>query len=377
MRAPIALSKTKLLSLAQCRRKLWLETYSPELVDEPSAEKSALLATGNRVGELARKLYGKGGGHLVSFERGLRAAIDSTRALIAAGGREPIFEATFDHDGVSARIDVLDRSEPQPKLIEVKSSAHVKEHYLDDCAVQAWALAENGLAPRQVVVATLDTQWVYQGDGVYDGLLVEHDVTDEVRERLTEVPGWVRDARATLADLDEPAVAVGVHCGAPYGCEFYAHCAPPAGQYSVLGLGGSKETLFELMHCGLPRSARRAGGRAQERHAAAHLAAVAARARVRRRRAARRWRASCRSRATTWTSRRSARPCRCSPARGRSRRCRSNGRVTSRRSPERFEHAEFLQLAPEPPIRELAERLLATLGTNGPIVVYTPYERRC
>ena len=134
MRAPIALSKTKLLSLAQCRRKLWLETYSPELVDEPSAEKTALLATGNVVGELARRLYGRGAGHVVSFERGLRAAIDSTRALVAAGGREPIFEATFDHDGVSVRIDVLDRSEPQPKLIEVKSSARVKEHYLDDCA---------------------------------------------------------------------------------------------------------------------------------------------------------------------------------------------------------------------------------------------------
>ena len=43
MRAPIALSKTKLLSLAQCRRKLWLETYSPELAPEPSAEKTALL----------------------------------------------------------------------------------------------------------------------------------------------------------------------------------------------------------------------------------------------------------------------------------------------------------------------------------------------
>ena len=37
MRAPIALSKTKLLSLKQCRRKLWLETYQPELVPEPSA----------------------------------------------------------------------------------------------------------------------------------------------------------------------------------------------------------------------------------------------------------------------------------------------------------------------------------------------------
>ena len=137
MRAPIALSKTKLLSLTQCRRKLWLETYSPELVEDPSAEKAALLATGNAVGELARQLYGHGAGHLVSFERGLRAAIDATRALVAAGGREPIFEATFDHDGVSVRIDVLDRGEPTPKIVEVKSSVHVKDHYLDDCAIQA------------------------------------------------------------------------------------------------------------------------------------------------------------------------------------------------------------------------------------------------
>ena len=105
MRAPIALSKTKLLSLNQCPRKLWLETYSPELTPEPSAEKTALLARGNVVGELARQLYGGGLGTVVSFERGLRAAIDATRALVARGGNEPIFEATFDHDGVSVRID--------------------------------------------------------------------------------------------------------------------------------------------------------------------------------------------------------------------------------------------------------------------------------
>ena len=94
-------------------RKLWLETYSPELTPEPSAEKTALLASGNVVGELARQLYGGGLGTVVSFERGLRAAIDATRALVARGGSEPIFEATFDHDGVSVRIDIL---------IEVKTS---------------------------------------------------------------------------------------------------------------------------------------------------------------------------------------------------------------------------------------------------------------
>jgi hypothetical protein len=375
MRAPIALSKTKLLSLAQCRRKLWLETYSPELVDEPSAEKSALLAAGNTVGELARKLYGKGGGHLVSFERGLRAAIESTRALVAAGGREPIFEATFDHDGVSARIDVLDRSEPQPKLIEVKSSAHVKDHYLDDCAVQAWALMQNGLTPRQVVVATLDTQWVYQGDGSYDGLLAERDVTAEVRERLPAVPGWVRDARATLADIDEPAVAVGVHCGAPHGCEFYAHCAPPAGQYPVLGLGGSKENLFELLHAGyrdlrdvpeaeLKNDTQRLiwrQSRLGQPFVGAELKTLA------RELPFPRYYLDFETIGPAVPIFAGTRPFEALPFQWSCHIERKRGAL---------EHAEFLQLGPEPPMRELAERLLATLGTSGPIVVYTPYEKR-
>jgi hypothetical protein len=41
-----------------------------------------------------------------------------------------------------------------------------------------------------------------------------------------------------------------------------------------------------------------------------------------------------------------------------------------------IEHAEFLDLGSAPPMRALAERLIAAIGTSGPIVVYTPYERR-
>jgi hypothetical protein len=41
-----------------------------------------------------------------------------------------------------------------------------------------------------------------------------------------------------------------------------------------------------------------------------------------------------------------------------------------------IEHEEFLDFGSAPPMRALAEHLLATLGLAGPIVVYTPYERR-
>jgi hypothetical protein len=375
MRAPIALSKTKLLSLTQCKRKLWLETYSPELVEEPSAERTALLSAGNEVGALARQLYGRGGGHLVSFERGLRAAIDATRALIAAGGREPIFEATFDHDGVSVRIDVLDRSEPRPKLIEVKASAHVKDHYLDDCAIQAWALAENGLAPRQIAVATLNPEFVYAGDRRYDGLLVETDVTELVRERLANVGELVVAARRTLADLDEPSVPVGVHCGSPHDCEFYAHCAPPAGKYPVHGLGGSKEKLYELLHAGyadlrdvpeaeLKNDVQRRiwqQSRLEQPFVGPELRALIAALPFPRHYL------DFETIGPAVPIFAGTRPFEALPFQWSCHIENSKGSLV---------HAEFLDLGPEPPMRRFAESLLAAIGPAGPILVYTGYERR-
>jgi hypothetical protein len=331
MPPPMALSKSKLLSFAQCSRRVWLETYSPELEEEPSAERTALLATGNTIGALARELYGRGAGHVVSFERGLRAAIDATRALLAAGGNEPIFEATFDHLGVSVRVDVLDRSEPVPRLIEVKSSTRVKNHHLEDCAVQAWALTELGLAPRQIVVATVNTAFVYPGEGHYEGLLVEHDVTEAVHERMAAVPKLVTGARATLADLDEPDIAVGKHCRSPHPCEYYGHCAPPAlPSREPARLGVELRALarslpypryyldFETIGPAVPIFA---GTRPYE------------------------------ALPFQWS---------CHIETG----------------PGAVRHAEFLAAGNELPLRAVAESLLAALGTSGPIVVYTAYERR-
>jgi hypothetical protein len=75
-------------------------------------------------------------------------------------------------------------------------------------------------------------------------------VTERVQERLADIGELVVAARRKLAELDEPAVAVGMHCGSPHECEFWSHCAPPPGKYPVFDLGGSKEKLFELMHSG-------------------------------------------------------------------------------------------------------------------------------
>jgi hypothetical protein len=334
MRGPIALSKTKLLSFAQCRKRVWLETYSPEL-EEASGEHTARVTAGERVGEIARALYGGEAGHTISFDRGLRAAIEQTRALVNAGGTEPIFEATFDHDGVSVRVDVLDRRGGAPRIVEVKSSTRVKDHHLDDCAVQAYVLAQAGIPARAVAVATIDSAFVYRGDGRYEGLLAETDVTDLVRERSGSIGERVIAARATLASLDEPAVPVGPHCQSPYACQFRSHCAPatatPPPRTEQRGRVGRE--LAELVRA-LPYP---------------------------------RYYLDFETVATAVPFFADTRPYEALPFQW-------SCHVES--APGRLEHREFLDVSGAAPMRGAAESLVAQLGSAGPILVYTNYERR-
>jgi hypothetical protein len=45
-------------------------------------------------------------------------------------------------------------------------------------------------------------------------------------------------------------------------------------------------------------------------------------------------------------------------------------------APGKMDHAEFLDLSGDPPMRRLAESLVRALGGEGPILMYTAYEKR-
>jgi hypothetical protein len=223
MAHPVTLSKTKLLAHAQCARKLWLAQYRPELEDATAIDEAA-LERARVVAARARDIYGPG--HHIAPERGLRAAIAATRDLIAAGGTTPIFDATFEHAGVTFQVDILDRSRGTLRAIEVKSSTEVKKHHLTDCAIQAWGLDGLGLLVGEIVIAHVDPAFVDTGDGDYSRLLVERNVTDEIGALREAIPALAAKARATLEAHEEPSVQTGAHCHTPHACPFFAHCAP-------------------------------------------------------------------------------------------------------------------------------------------------------
>ena len=371
---PIAISKTKLLSYLQCPRRLWLAQYSPELEDE-SAIDHAAIATGHVVGAKAREVYGQGAGHLVNHDRGLRNAIAETEALLAAGGSEPIFEATFDHQGLTVQVDVLDRAGAAPRVVEVKSSTQPDDHHLADCAIQVWTLRQRDLPVAGASLALIDSAFVYQGDGNYDGLFHEIDLTADVDAMLATVPGIVDGARATLASLEEPERAIGTHCTNPFPCPFFAHCAGPQGEFPVLDLGGRKDALYAWMREGFTDlrelKPEQLKGAAQLRiwqqtvagkpwlgpelrHAVATLGFP-------------RYFLDFETIAFAIPIWAGTRPYEQLPFQWS---CHIDDGSGALR------HADFLDVSGEPPMRAAAERLIATLGSDGPIVVYSGYEQR-
>mgnify|MGYP001816512669 FL=1 len=99
------LSKSRVISAWQCQKKLYLEKHRPELA-EISAQTESLFATGHQVGAIAQQIYGNSDAAVIPFNRRMQLMLQETRQLIDAEVRVPVFEATFQYDGVLVRVEV-------------------------------------------------------------------------------------------------------------------------------------------------------------------------------------------------------------------------------------------------------------------------------
>jgi len=223
-----SLSKSKILSLLQCPKRLWLEQYRPELAQSDEGIEARLEA-GHRVGEVARGLFP--GGLLVEGES-MEERLRKTGELLR-GQSGPLFEAAFRHERVRVMADILLPEAGGFRLLEVKSATSVKEYYKADIAIQAWVLQGAGLKLSGVELAVINSGFVYPGRGDYRGLFVHEDMSRVVQELLPEVPGWAAKGLAVLASAEEPAGTPGDQCGTPFDCPFQAYCDPVTTDYPV------------------------------------------------------------------------------------------------------------------------------------------------
>ncbi|MGD8920534.1 MAG: DUF2779 domain-containing protein, partial [Gammaproteobacteria bacterium] len=178
------LSKSKFLAGWQCPRRLWLEVHEPGKAEVPESTERA-FRTGHQVGDIARRLFPDG--ILITHDDTLSRALEETRMRLSRPGPVTLFEATFRHQGVLVRTDILQRDEfDRVRLVEAKASTRVKPVNYIDCAVQTWVLAGAGRHPATVELAHINNQFVYAGDDDYAELLVFADLTDRIGAMLEQ-----------------------------------------------------------------------------------------------------------------------------------------------------------------------------------------------
>lgn len=366
------LSKSKLMSARQCLKRLYLEIHRPDL-KVVSAATEASFEIGHRVGAVAQKIYATDDALVIPYKGGMKHALTKSARLVKAGAHFPIFEATFQHEGVLVRVDALMPDAEGWRIVEVKASTSVKEEHPFDCAVQSWVFKGMGHSMTGIALAHVDNAFVYAGDGNYKGLLIEEDMSGEIEVLLPVVPEWVDKARETAVGA-EPDIPVGQHCFEPYECPFVLHCWPTDTDFPVQGLAGSKTKLGEFVQEGyrdvrdvpvsrltekqqriqrvtvsgqpelLPGSSRFVHDLAYPRYYLDFETIMPP--------------------VPIWAG---ARPYETLPF---------QWSCHYEAAPGQIDHAEFLDLTGDPPMRRLAESLIRALGTEGPVLMYTAYEKR-
>ncbi len=241
----VGLSKSRITAYEQCPRRLWLEVHRRELAAVDEGSQSRLIA-GDEVGEEACRQ--RPGGILISDELGLQAAIAATRDAVVADRQRPIFEATFVHEGVLVRADILEFVPSEGwHLTEVKSAGSVKAYHLGDIATQAWVLEGNGLVLADARVAHVNTSFRLRTLGDYRGLFQHVSVLEQIRPIMAERSALVAKLQGMI-DGEEPDITPGNHCTAPFSCSFIEYCSTglaegPEWPVTVLPGGAGKKWL--------------------------------------------------------------------------------------------------------------------------------------
>jgi hypothetical protein len=241
------LSKSRVLAARQCPKRLWLEVNRKDLrVVTPDAQRR--FDQGHRLNDLVHDLMPDG--ELIGPEVSLGDALAFTKRHLARSPRRPLFEATFSRHRVLVRADVLQKSEGGWRLTEVKSSTRVKPYHLDDCAVQTWVINEAGYPVTETVLAHVDTDFTYSGDGDYGDLLRHVDVSEQIQPILAQMPAWVAEGLDVLSG-GEPAIGVGDQCNDPFACPFIPYCSPAPTEYPVTLLPGAGKVVNGLLADGI------------------------------------------------------------------------------------------------------------------------------
>lgn len=215
------LSKSKIAAFEHCPRRLWLQVHRREEA-RFDPDTLARFRFGHEVGAHAASLVPDG--IMVEAIPNIQAALDRTAELVRDNHRRPIFEATFLHENVLVRVDILEpAANGSWRAIEVKASVRVKAYQLADIATQVWVMRGCGLQISQAVIRHLAPSFSWHRPDVGALEFADADVTRAIG-RYVQTRTTVTHAASCAVDGAEIHRDTGLHCHRPFSCEFRRYC---------------------------------------------------------------------------------------------------------------------------------------------------------
>lgn len=219
MSEKLGLSKSRYCKGIQCPKILWMDKYKPEEAVDNLPE--AVLANGNRVGDLARGYFGDYS--LVEFSYDKETMVKQTLEYIAAGAGN-IAEASFYIDGLYCAVDILHKNGNGWDIVEVKSSTHVSDIYVEDMAFQNYVLTQSGIKVKRILNMHIDNTYVFHDHLDIKGLFKMEDYTDICKSKYDEVEKNITSIRRYVDTTTEPVKDIDMCCENPYECAYMPYC---------------------------------------------------------------------------------------------------------------------------------------------------------
>ena len=243
----LGLSKSKYCKGVQCPKILWMDKYKPEEAEDVLPE--AILATGNKVGDVARGYFGQY--DLVEFDYDKNIMTEKTRRFLEAGS-ENIAEAAFLIDGLYCAVDILHKNGKGYDIVEVKSSTGVTDIYIEDMAFQYYVLKRCGINVKRVFLMHLNNKYVRHGELDLKELFTLKEFTEDVKKKYDEVESNIKSIRDYVDTDCEPERDIDLYCHNPYDCAYYGYCAKHIPGQSVFNVNRlTAETKYKYYHQGI------------------------------------------------------------------------------------------------------------------------------
>ena len=183
------ISKNLFLNAMVCSTLGWRlradETQDDLAPVSPTLAEKFRMEQGLEIGRRARERFPDG--ILISTGNLTKAAAETTN-LVRAGGPPVLFEATFILGEYAAKADVLRRVGDTWHLIEVKSSANLRQELIDDLAYTLMVISGAGLRISKASLMLISKDFRLGMDD--SKLYTEHDCTTDALARQTQFQAY-------------------------------------------------------------------------------------------------------------------------------------------------------------------------------------------